>query len=185
MKQKAKYARRLLSELVALDHQTTNAYYEMGRILSAIDHGQLYDTLGYGSMSELVEGELSFTTGTAARYLSTYRHFRRLHYGKQEALALMNEHGYTYISEYLPSAKQKVGKRAIKNRIAEIKAKNQQINFTLTPSEHQETLRTLTALGGSVGDSGRLNHSSEAFMKLIRSYNDRQRPSAEVVRLAG
>ena len=55
------YAGKLLDRLKELDYQTVEAYYDMGSIISSMQHGKLYDLLGYSSMGALVEEELTYT----------------------------------------------------------------------------------------------------------------------------
>lgn len=164
------YAGELLDRLVHLDTETSGAFYEMGQILSAIVHGKLYDVLGYHSFTDMVECELSFTQSTAAKYLHTYRHFRRLHYTKAEALALIREFSFTRLAAYLPGLKQKVGKRAISNGIAKMLEENRQINFQLSGSDRELLIRVLEKFGAEKQD-GRLMHSSSALMELVKQFD--------------
>jgi hypothetical protein len=60
-----KYAAQLLDKLIELDYQTVEAYYDMGSIISSMQHGKLYEHLEYTSMTELVENELTYTPSTA------------------------------------------------------------------------------------------------------------------------
>lgn len=163
------YANTLLDKLIVLDDQTTGAYYEMGQILSAINHNKLYDILGYSSMTHLVEEELSFTPSTAHRYASLFRHLRRLHYNKTESLALMKKCGFTHLSDILPNINSKMGERAIRKRIQELN--QNQINFTVTDKELSQTHQALTKMGALRTDGGRYLNSSQAFMDMIREVN--------------
>ena len=172
MKQSAKtHASALLDRVIELDKLTMGHYYEMGQLLSSIAYGKLWDVLGYESFPHLVEEELSFTTGSAFRYAHLYRNFRRLSYNKTESLNLLNEFGLTHMAEYLATAKQKVGSRAVGNRIAEIIARRQQVNFTLTREQHQEMLRIMGKLGLEKGPSGRFRNSSETFVEMLSLCN--------------
>ena len=85
------YATKLLDRLIELDYQTVEAYYDMGSIISSMQHGKLYELLDYNSMTELVENELTYTPSTAFKYGQMYRHFRRLHYLKHEAVELLKK----------------------------------------------------------------------------------------------
>ena len=163
------YANTLLDKLIVLDDQTTGAYYEMGQIISAINHSKLYDILGYDSISHLVEEELSFTPSTAHRYASMYRNLRRLHYNKTESLALLKKCGFTHLSDVLPNMKSKMGERAIKKRINELN--QNQINFTVTDKELSETHQALIKMGALRTDAGRYMNSSQAFMDMIHEIN--------------
>ena len=165
------YANTLLDKLIVLDDQTTGAYYDMGQILSAIQHGKLFDVLGYNSMHEMVVEELSFTPSTAHRYANTFRHLRRLHYNKAESLSLLKKCGYSHLSDVLPNMKDKIGYRAIRKRI---RALNQnQINFTVTDKELTETHRALAKMGAVQSDHGRFLNSSQAFMDMVKEVNKR------------
>lgn len=141
----------------------------MGQILSAISHGKLFDILGYDSMSGLVEEELSFSASQAQRYLHTFRHFKRLGYTKTEALELIGEFSFTHMSAYLPNAKDKVGKRAIKNAIDKQLEESKQINFQLNGKDPKLLVDVLRLHGAEPTESGRLMGSSEALMSLVRS----------------
>ena len=172
-----KYAAQLLDRLVELDQQVHGAFYEMGQILSAIAHGKLYDILGYDSMGQLIEEELSFSNSQGFRYLHTFRHFRRLGYNKTEALDLINEFSFSHMSRYLPNANQKVGKRAVGNAIAKQIEQAQQINFQLKKADLDLLRRVLISLGAEERE-GRLMHSSEALIALAREYDRRPKLKA-------
>lgn len=161
------YARNLLDRLVSLDDQMTSAYYEMGQVLSAIEHGKLYDTLGYESFAGLIEEEMSFTAGTAGKYLHTYRHFKRLHYTKLEALGLIKEFSFTRVAEYIAQAKTKVGHRAVKTAIQKNLENKRQVNFTVNKQDFELVQKVLRQHGASELDSGRWSASSDAFMDII------------------
>lgn len=166
------YANTLLDKLIALDDQTTGAYYEMGQIISAITHNRLYEILGYNSVAHLVEEELSFTPSTAHRYAGLFRHLRRLHYNKTESLALLKKCGFTHLSDVLPNMTSKMGERAIKKRIRELN--QNQINFTVTDKQLSETHQALTKMGALRSDGGRYLNSSQAFMDMIHEVNKKR-----------
>lgn len=176
MKQKIteRYAQSVLDRLVDLDRTTTDAFYEMGRLLTAIKRDRLWDVLGYDSFPHLVENELSFTASTAYRYANTYRHFQRLGYSKATALEFMGEFSFSVMADVLPQTEGKIGKRAMKNRVMQWTEKNVQINFTLTGEQYAEATGVLTEIGAMRTDAGRLLHSSEAFMALIRAAKRRE-----------
>lgn len=165
------YAKTMLDKLIELDHKTTAAQYEMGRILSAIQKSQLYDVLGYDSMGHLVEEELSFTPSTAWRYARMYENFRRLHYNKAESLALLKKCGFTHMADILPNVKDKIGERAIKRRIADLD--QHQINFTVTDYELEQCHQALNKMGAMRTDTGRYLNSSQVFMDMIKEVNKR------------
>lgn len=181
------YAKRLLDRLIQLDKLTVGHYFEMGQLISAIEHGKLWDVLGYRSLPHLVEEELSFSTGTAHRYMHCYRNSRRLGYTKTETLGMLEEYGITRTGDYLAQAKQKEGVRAIAKRMDELK-KRQQINFTLTNEQHAKTLRVMAQLGIERGPSGRFVNSSETFMKMVDmvagdlGVNGGEKPKLKVVK---
>jgi hypothetical protein len=171
------YAAQLLDRLISLDQQVHGAFYEMGQILSAIAHGKLYDILGYVSTGHLIEEELSFSNSQGYRYLHTFRHFKRLGYNKTEALDLINEFSFSHMSRYLPTANQKVGKRAVGNAIEKQIEQAKQINFQLKKKDLDLLKRVLISLGAEDRE-GRLLHSSEALMALAREYDRRPKLKA-------
>jgi len=163
------YAAKLLDRLKELDYQTVEAYYDMGSILSSIQHGKLYELLEYNSMTHLIEEELTYTPSTGFKYASMYRHFRRLKYLKHEAVELLKRFGLTHMCDVLPKINDKIGIRAIQNRIEAID--HHQINFTLTGKELEECHKALHAMGAMKSDDGRWLNSSEAFMHMINNVN--------------
>jgi hypothetical protein len=161
----------MLDKLRELDQLVHGAYYDMGRILSAIAHGKLSDILGYESLGDMIDEELSFSRSQGYRYLHTYRNFRRLGYNKTEALDLINEFSFTYMSKYLPTAQTKVGKRAIRNAIEKLLDKARQINFQLNSTDLLLLVEALRIFGAEPKE-GRLLHSSSALMDMVRSVLD-------------
>jgi len=175
MNKDRKYAAMMLDKLIELDKTTQVAYYEMGRILSAIFHSRLFELLDYPSFKDMVEEELSYSYTTASKYRKVYEDFRRLKYNKNEAVQLMNEFGYTHMMKVLPSLKQKVGKRAIKTRVEGLG--EHMLNLWLNDDEYDETMRVFREYGLDESPTGRLNNSSEVFMEIIRAirYNQKGR----------
>jgi hypothetical protein len=165
------YAKRMLDQLRELDATVHGAYWEMGRILSALLHGKLYDLLGYESMGELIEEEMSFSSSQGFRYLHTFRHFQRLGYTKTEALDLINEFSFTHMAHYLPKAKDKVGKRAIANAIDKMLKEAKQINFALSEKDLGLLIEALRVFGAEPRE-GRLMNSSSALMEMVKSVLD-------------
>lgn len=162
-----KYAEQLLDRLCELDSQTTAAYYDMGQILYSISQGKLFEVLGYPSMHALIEEELSYSFSTASKYLHTYRHFRRLKYNKTESLHMLRKFSFTHLAAVLPKINDKIGERAMQNRIDSLDV--HQINFALSKSDYEECQRALHIMGAVDSESGdRLLHSSKAFMDMIR-----------------
>lgn len=164
------YAKRMLDQLRELDATVHGAYWEMGRILSSLAHGKLYDLLGYESMNELIEEELSFSPSQGYKYLRTYRDFQRLGYSKTEALEMINDFSFTHMAHYLPKAKEKVGKRAVKNAINKMLKESRQINFALSESDLTLLVKVLKEFGAEPQD-GRLMNSSQALIELCRTYD--------------
>jgi len=159
-----KIARKLLDQLIELDHTTQAAHYEMGRIIATLTDSKLYIELGYESMSQLIEEELSFLPGTANKYAMTYRHFQRLHYSKKEALKVIMACSFTHVTAALPSAKQKMGERAINNWIA---AHNPiQINFAFNKEDHAYMVQVLKSFG-AIETNGQLRNSSAALLEAL------------------
>jgi hypothetical protein len=163
------YAKKLLDRLIELDYQTVEAYYDMGSIISSIQHGKLYKLLEYNSMTHLIEEELTYTPSTAFKYGQMFRHFRRLRYLKHEAVELLKKFGLTHMCEILPKMKDKIGVRAIKNRINAID--DHQINFTLTSAQLDLAHEALKKMGAMKADGGRWLNSSEAFMHMVNNVN--------------
>ena len=166
----ADYAEKLLDRLIELDYQTVEAYYDMGSIISSMQHGKLYELLEYASMTELIEENLTYTPSTAFKYGSMFRHFRRLHYLKHEAVGLLKTFGLTHMCDVLPKMNDKIGQRAIKNRIDAID--DHQINFTLNSEELDKAHKALKKMGAMQADgNGRWLNSSEAFMHMVNNIN--------------
>jgi hypothetical protein len=165
VKDNRKYAAMMLDKLVELDKQTMSAYYEMGRILAVFKNDKLFDVLGYQTWSEMVEEELSYTATSASHYVKVYQDFRRLKYNKNEAIQLINEFGYTNMRKVLPTLKQKIGKRALKNRVDTWP--EHQLNFTLDDQEYEETLNVMD-MYGAVHSTHRIENSTEVFMSIVR-----------------
>jgi len=162
-------ANGILDRLVVLDKETTAAYYEMGQLLHAIKEGKLYEVLGYESLTHLIEEELTFTPSTAHKYRWIYADFKRLHYNKAEAIKLLQAFGMTNIHDVLHGAKTKLGSTAIKNRIADLDY--HQVNFQMTTKQWVQVEKKLIAHGAVRNEHGRLEHSSDAFLDIIRNVN--------------
>ena len=163
------HAASLLDRLVNLDEQVTGAFYEMGQILSGIEHGRLWELLGYQSFTHLVEEEMSFTSGSAGKYLHTYRHFKRLSYNKTEALELIRSFSFTRVAEWASKANIKVSKRAVGNAIKKMLENKHQINFTVNKAEYEMINRVLLGHGAELGDNGRWTYSTGAFVDAMKS----------------
>jgi hypothetical protein len=159
--------KRVLDRLRSLDDQVTGAFFEMGQILSGIEHGKLWELLGYQSFGHLVEEEMSFTAGTAGKYYHTYRHMKRLGYTKSESLDLIRSFSFTRIAEWSAKAKIKVGKRAVGNAIQKILENKHQINFTVNKEEYELINRVLKAYGAEQSESGRWLNSTPAFVDAM------------------
>lgn len=176
------YANQLLDRLIELDATLSGAYYEIGRILSAIQHSKLWEILGYPSLTALIEEELTFSAGTGFTYLRAYRRFRQLHYTESEALDLLTEFGIARMSDYLATAKVKVGKRAIANAIAKFKRDHQQINFTVDQRGAEKLERVLTKYGAIRSDNGRWEGSGEAFNAMLDALDNGNGAKLRVVK---
>jgi len=163
------YAAKLLDQLIQLDKTTSAAYYEMGRILHALFESKLHEVLGYESYTEMINEECSFTASTSHNYRKTYKKLKELHYNKTEALKLMQEVSFTRLSDVLRDMNTKLGVRGVKRRVAALAL--HQINFQLYDDEVDECHAALKALGATESEEGRLQHSSEAFMQMVRSVN--------------
>ncbi len=169
-KEACQYAAELLDRLKEIDRGTVEAYYEMGRILAAISGQQLYELLGYTSMSAMIDEELSYSATTAAKYAATYQHLRRLKINKKDALKLMHQHGYTMLSRVLPKTKPlsdprncaRVIKKAVDNAHKQCK----QVNFQMTENEWLLLIDALESYGAE-WDGKRLHHASEALLVAL------------------
>ncbi len=164
--QDREYAARIIDNLIRLDLETTGLYFEMGRLLSSILHGKLWEPLEYTSFTHFVEEELSFSVTTAQKYARCYRDTRRLGYNKTESLALFKKYSYTAVAKYFQSAKAKAGQRAVGNAIAKQKDAEHQINFSLPALQHKQ-LKQVLVMNGAEEKDGRLMHSSEALCKAL------------------
>lgn len=160
-------ANDLLTRLVELDRQTHGAYYDMGQLLQSFKANRLWELLGYESFPAMVEEELSFSTQTAYRYASTYRHLQRLRYSKAESLALLGEFGFTRVSEYVIHAKDKVDRETVARRMQKY-VRARVINFMLDPDDYERAVKALLAEGAEFTEGGNLKNSSSAFMRLVR-----------------
>ena len=163
------YALNLLDKLIDLDQQTTAAYYEMGRLLTAFKRDKLYTLIGYDSLGALIEEELSFHKTSAAAYMRVYENCCRLKYTKNEALDILNKFGLTHLNQVLPKIKQKIGTRALKARIDSLDEK--QVTFWMHEKEWDEVERALVAMGGIKNENGRWMNSSEALIEMARAIN--------------
>lgn len=178
---KRKQAEAMLDRLIELDYQTVEAYYDMGSIISSMQHGKIWEILEYNSMTHLVEEELTFTPTTAFKYATMYRHFRRLHYLKHEAIDLLKRFGLTHMCDVLPKMKDKIGVRAIKKRIDAID--ELQINFTLHGDEVDELRQALRTMGARPSENGRCwVDSSIALLRMAREINKNQKPKLQAVK---
>jgi len=176
---KRKQAEAMLDRLIELDYQTVEAYYDMGSIISSMQHGRIWEILEYNSMSHLVEEELTYTPTTAFKYATMYRHFRRLHYLKHEAVDLLKRFGLTHMCDVLPKMKDKIGVRAIKKRIDAID--ELQLNFTLHGGEVDEVHQALRSMGARPSKNGRWADSSISLLRMAREINKNQTPTFKVV----
>ena len=165
--QDKKYAAGLLDKLKDLDAQTSRAFYEMGQILYTLWAGKTHQLLGYPSHAALIDEELSFSHATAIRYRQTYEKFQQLKYKKAEALKLIKDHGWTNVAKVLTNETRKLGTLAMKRKIDALDMV--QINFQLSVADHEEAVDTLIDWGAEETEQGRLQHSAEAFMDIIRS----------------
>lgn len=162
------HAKQLLDRAIELDKLTTGAFYEMGQLLSAIEHGKLWQLLEYRSFAHLVEEEFTFHVQTAYNYVNVYRGFRRLKYTKLEALALIRTYGVWKIMLYLREAKQKQSNRAVRKAIEAIAEKHRSVNFTLSKEDWDEVMDLMGDLGLERSPSGRALNSSETFLYMVR-----------------
>lgn len=111
---------------------------------------------------------MSFTSGTAGKYYHTYRHFKRLGYNKTDAIDLIQTFSFTRVAEYLAQAKEKVGKRAVANAIQKNLENKRQINFTVNAEEYELVKRALRKHGAGQSENGRWEHSTEAFVSIMK-----------------
>lgn len=163
------YAKQLLDKLKAIDVQTNRAMYEMGQILSAIDHGKLWKELGYTSTKNLIEEELSFSYSTGNRYLNTYRHLKRLRYKKEEAIKLIHDYSYSAIAQIIAKQKQKPGKRTLVKAVKQYRQNSQAISFILCKADRERLYILLEAFGAERKNRNWV-HVSEALMAIVNEF---------------
>lgn len=179
------HAKQLLDRAIELDKLTTGHFYEMGQLLSAIDHGKLWQLLEYRSFAHMIEEEFTFHVQTGYNYVNVYRGFRRLKYTKLEALSLLRTFGIWKIMLYLKEAKQKQSNRAVKKAIETIAEKHRSVSFTLSKEDWDEVMDLMADLGLERGPSGRARNSSETFLELTRIARGalkKPKPTLKVVR---
>lgn len=164
------HAAKLLDRLRGIDDKTSAAYYEMGQLLAALDHSSMYAELGYTSTSAMIEEELSFTPSTGVRYMSTYRHLKRLNYNKAESLQLIRKHSFTHVSNILPGIKTKVSNRKISAAVKKDRESSCQINFALSPEDLKKLENLLMAYGAKRAGT-RLLNASDALTQVVDEFD--------------
>jgi hypothetical protein len=152
-----------LDQLKELDRLVHRAYFEMGRILSALKTHQLWKVLGYQSFHHMIEEELTVTPSTARCYASVYEHSRRLKYTDKETIQNIEVIGLRALSRMLPAMKEKTGMRALANRKERME---RPVSFWLTPDELYE-LETALIDNGLVIKNGRWQNSSESLLNAL------------------
>lgn len=167
-RESAAYALKLIDQLKAIDAATNDAYWEMGRILSAIEHGNLFE-VAYDSMTAFCEEELSYTVATARRYLNAYRAAKRLGYSKTATVELFTKHSFTAVSAWLNQAKEKVSLAAAGRQIERVRRSKVIVNFQLTKEDADTVRKVLVEHGAMIGENGRMAGSSAALMDLINN----------------
>jgi len=149
------HATKILNELKALDKSMAAMFYDMGRLLYALS--DLTDVLGYTSISALIEAELIVKPATGMKYLRTYRHFKRLHYSRKDALALIEDISFTHVAEQIPWMKQRGNSDVVQKRIdAEDKCF---LTFQLSHAQRRKARKVLATYGAP--------RDSENFIRLI------------------
>lgn len=161
------HAGELLDKLKEIDAKTAKAYYEMGQILSSLEHGDLYREIGYPSFFAMVEEELSFAPSTALCYLHTYRHFKRLKYKKSEALDLIHKYSFTRVSHVLPTLKQAISSRAMRNQVTADRERASVVSFMLTKEERTRLENLLIAYGAE-----RKNKNLQGVTEALKAIMD-------------
>lgn len=159
------YAATLLDELVGIDREVTRGYYDMGRILHVFREDKLWNVLGYESWTAMVDEELSFSVSTACKYADTYKRFKELKYNQQEALDLIAEFSFTGCAKVLKDQKQKIGKRAMRNRLEEYPW--HQLNFMLDTETYDKWDEVYFAFGGVYDENGHRENSREIFNTVL------------------
>lgn len=163
------FAAQLLDKLRQLDQESMRHFYEMGQMLHSFKVDKLYKLLGYDSFQAMIEEEMSFGVTTAHNYANTYKHFKRLGYTAKESHELLYEFGIRRMSQILPELKDKIGVRAMRNRVENSK---QVISFWLDPAEHDEVMKALIAMGGEISETGySLQNSSASLLAMARVIN--------------
>ena len=175
--QAIKAAQVLLDAVIQLDREVQAAYYEMGRILTALKEDKLYDLLGYDSMHALIEEELSVTPSTAYGYIKLYKTMKEHGYKRDEAIDFVNEFGMTNVIMVLKSEPKKLGKRAMKTRIETLP--NRQMTFWFTTDNEELIHEALEKAGGIYDEeSGRWKNASEALIEMARMVLNGRRKKA-------
>ena len=167
------HATTMLDRLIELDQIVNGHCYEMGQILSAIEHGKLWEVLEYQSFAHLVQEELSFSDQTAYNYMHLYRGLRRLKYTKLESLALIRRFGMWRMLQYLRTAKTKESTRAITKAIQKIRENTRTVAFSLSKDEYAAVMDLLHELGLEHGPSGRATNLTETFLQLVDLVKER------------
>lgn len=180
-KEQERQARALLDRLIELDHQTVEAYYDMGSIISSMQHGELYKLIGYSSMRELIDEELSYTPSTGYKYAIMYRRFRQLKYTKIEAMKLLKKYGISHVYQVLREIKDKIGDRAFGNRVKAIDVHI--IGFQLT-GEQLALAHEVLKKFGAMKKNERWEHTSEAFIAILEQAtgNNARKPKLVAVK---
>jgi len=164
------YATKTLDALIALDKQTTAAYYDMGRLLVAIKDTKSWTLLGYDHFQELIEEELSFSPATGNNYMRAYRQFNRLNYSREGALNMLDQFGLAHMVQVLPKLSSKIGVRAMQNRVAELQ--DNQMTFWMNDKDKNELSRALRSMGAEFNPATeRWSGSSEALLAMAREIN--------------
>jgi len=166
------HAAQLLDRLVELDQVVNGHCYEMGQILSAIEHGRLWQVLGYQSFAHLVDEELTFSAQTGYNYMHLYRGLRRLKYSKLESLSLIRRFGMWRMLQYLRVAKSKETLKKISTTIQQIRENTRTVAFSLSKDDYAEVMSLLHQLGLEHGPSGRAMNLSETFLQLVEIVKD-------------
>ena len=169
------YAQELLDRLKDIDRGTVESFYEMGRLLSALERDKLWEVLEYPSFRQMLYEEMSFNPETGYRYMQTYRHFRRLKYNKKEALHIMHTFSFTSISKVIASFKEKKGVVAIRNAVDHYNKNHKQVNFAMTEEEWAATRKVLEQHGAEYDvRSNRLLNASYALLVALGIIEDQE-----------
>jgi hypothetical protein len=161
------YAKELLDKLLVLEAEAVSIHYDMGAILEAMYSGQLYQHIGYASLSALVEEEMHCTPSQAHAYRRLYLDLKRLNYRRPAALKLIAAHGMTHLAKTLPNIKAQVSERALTKVIQNNKKEN--FSFEVDQTTAKRVRAALVICGARRMRNGRYEDITDAFLVMVNN----------------